>query len=249
MPKLIAHRGQNANFPENTLESFVAALACGSNYLECDVQLTADHIPVISHDITLLETAELNINIAQSLYSELSMVSVGEAKRFGDTFPSTKLPKLADVIALLQSYPDSLIFIELKQESFDYFGIELFVDRVLNSLPVDFQQCVLISFNLQAIQYLKSKSALKTGWVIENLDETSFKAAGQLSPEFLFTHHHNCLNSSHDFSADNWSWAAYETSDPLIVEKLIKRGVDYIETDNICKLLKIFPNETLTDLS
>ncbi len=242
LPKLIAHRGQNASFPENTLEAFVAALACGAKYLECDIQLTADHIPVISHDMSLLKTADLNINLAQTHYSSLSNISVGEAKRFGDAFPSTDLPRLTDLIALLRSYPDVLIFIELKQESFDYFGIELFVDSVLNCLQEDFERCVLISFNLQALQYLKSKSTIRTGWVIKHLDQASLLAAKQLSPEFMFTKYINCLNSKHDFSADPWSWVIYESSDPLIVDALIKRGVDFIETDNICQLLNYFPD-------
>ena len=48
-----AHRGGRAHAPENTLEAFELALRLGANGLETDVWLSADGIPVISHDGTV----------------------------------------------------------------------------------------------------------------------------------------------------------------------------------------------------
>ncbi len=61
---LIGHRGLGANKPsnkslqlgENTLQSFIAAANLGANYVEFDVQLTKDHVPVIYHDFLVSET-------------------------------------------------------------------------------------------------------------------------------------------------------------------------------------------------
>lgn len=47
------HRGARALFPENTLEGFVAASALGVTAFELDVGLTADGVPVLSHDPAL----------------------------------------------------------------------------------------------------------------------------------------------------------------------------------------------------
>lgn len=41
---------------ENTLQSFIAAANLGANYVEFDVQLTKDHVPVIYHDFLVSET-------------------------------------------------------------------------------------------------------------------------------------------------------------------------------------------------
>ena len=49
-PILFAHRGGCADAPENTLEAFSHSVALGVTGLESDVWLSADGIPVLSHD-------------------------------------------------------------------------------------------------------------------------------------------------------------------------------------------------------
>ena len=61
---LIGHRGLGKNVStrsslqlgENTLQSFIAAANLGANYVEFDVQLTKDLVPVIYHDFLVSET-------------------------------------------------------------------------------------------------------------------------------------------------------------------------------------------------
>ena len=48
--KLIAHRGDNTNHPENTLIAIETALKAGAVAFEFDVQMTADHSLVVFHD-------------------------------------------------------------------------------------------------------------------------------------------------------------------------------------------------------
>jgi glycerophosphodiester phosphodiesterase len=63
-PRVIGHRGLGKNFPgrkslqlgENTLLSFIHAAKLGASYVEFDVQLTKDHVPVIYHDFLVGET-------------------------------------------------------------------------------------------------------------------------------------------------------------------------------------------------
>ena len=50
----IAHQGFTREFPNNTLESFYAAIKLKVDGIECDVHETADHHFVIFHDDTLL---------------------------------------------------------------------------------------------------------------------------------------------------------------------------------------------------
>jgi glycerophosphodiester phosphodiesterase len=61
---VIGHRGIGKNttsnrslqLGENTIQSFIAAANLGANYVEFDVQLTKDHVPVIYHDFLVSET-------------------------------------------------------------------------------------------------------------------------------------------------------------------------------------------------
>ena len=48
---IIAHRGASGYLPEHTLEAKALALGQGADYLEQDVVLSRDHVPVILHDI------------------------------------------------------------------------------------------------------------------------------------------------------------------------------------------------------
>jgi glycerophosphodiester phosphodiesterase len=61
---VIGHRGLGKNvvsnrslqLGENTVPSFIAAANLGAQYVEFDVQLTKDHVPVIYHDFLVSET-------------------------------------------------------------------------------------------------------------------------------------------------------------------------------------------------
>jgi glycerophosphodiester phosphodiesterase len=63
-PQIIGHRGLGKNMAgrrslqlgENTIQSFIAAANLGATYVEFDVQLTKDHVPVIYHDFLVSET-------------------------------------------------------------------------------------------------------------------------------------------------------------------------------------------------
>lgn len=50
-PIVIAHRGASGYLPEHTLEAKAMAYAMGAPYLEQDVVLTRDDVPVVLHDI------------------------------------------------------------------------------------------------------------------------------------------------------------------------------------------------------
>lgn len=61
---IVGHRGSGANtalktnlqIGENTIQSFISAVASGASCVEFDVQLTKDLIPVIFHDFLVMET-------------------------------------------------------------------------------------------------------------------------------------------------------------------------------------------------
>ncbi len=50
---VIAHRGNSAFFPENTLESFQQGMALGADAIEFDVRLSRDGAAVVIHDPTV----------------------------------------------------------------------------------------------------------------------------------------------------------------------------------------------------
>lgn len=52
-PVVIAHRGASGYLPEHTLEAKAMAHAMGADFIEQDIVLTKDDVPVVMHDIYL----------------------------------------------------------------------------------------------------------------------------------------------------------------------------------------------------
>lgn len=107
-PILIGHRGYSANFPENTLLAFRKALEAGIFFLECDVQLSQDGIPVLIHDFSLLRTTGLDQKVAQTSWSEMNKLDAGRWK--SEEFSGEPIPSLSSLLALMPQH----VFINLE---------------------------------------------------------------------------------------------------------------------------------------
>jgi glycerophosphoryl diester phosphodiesterase len=96
----LAHRGDHARAPENTLAAFVAALArpdCDG--LEFDVRASADGLAIVLHDATL-QRVQGRPEVAADL-------SVAALRELG-------VPSLADVLAACP--PTAFLDVELKED-------------------------------------------------------------------------------------------------------------------------------------
>ena len=91
------HRGARAVLPENTMAAFRYAIEVGADFIEMDVAMTRDDVPVISHD-PVLRSGEV---IRELSAAELRAIA-------------PEVPTLADVLALsgarfnieMKSFPD-----------------------------------------------------------------------------------------------------------------------------------------------
>jgi glycerophosphoryl diester phosphodiesterase len=131
---LQGHRGCRGLRPENTLAGFQHALAVGVSTLELDVGLTADDVPVVSHDPALnpaitrgadrawIERAAPLIRAVPA--ADLAGFDVGRirpdtaySRQFPDQVPvdGAAIPTFAEVVALARSAPVPVrLNIELK---------------------------------------------------------------------------------------------------------------------------------------
>lgn len=71
LPKVIGHRGAAAYAPENTLESFREARRRGASWVETDIKLTADGVPIVMHDESLKRTTGVDRLVAETPRAEL----------------------------------------------------------------------------------------------------------------------------------------------------------------------------------
>ena len=100
-PLVVAHRGNSAHAPENTLESFTQAMALGVDGVEFDVRLTADRQLVVIHDATVDRTTNGSGEVARLTLDRLRELDAGY--RFGpNTYPyrerGIRIPTVAEVL-------------------------------------------------------------------------------------------------------------------------------------------------------
>lgn len=74
---VIGHRGNRAHAPENTLESFLQAVALGADALEFDLHVSSDGHLVVFHDATLQRTTDGQGALAQHTLAELQALDAG----------------------------------------------------------------------------------------------------------------------------------------------------------------------------
>ena len=94
-PVVIAHRGDKAHTPENTLSAFKMAARNGADAIEFDVKLTADGQPIIMHDPTVDRTTNGKGKISQLTLAQVHALDAGTW--FSEEFRGEHIPTLEEV--------------------------------------------------------------------------------------------------------------------------------------------------------
>lgn len=237
IPTLIAHRGYAARYPENTLLALEAAAQAGARWLEFDVQLCADQIPVLLHDTTLDRVAGHPGSVFELSAAQLGAISVGEPARFGAAFSGVMIPTLAAVVDWLVMTPQVQVFVEIKTESVQRFGVETVLKAVLDILQPLRERCVLISYDDALLFAARLARPLRIGWVASEWTEETARRARALAPDFLFTNHTRLPAAPQPLWLGPWQWAVYEVTDAEQALALAARGIDFVESMAVGELL------------
>lgn len=236
LPEIVAHRGNAAEFPENTLQALSSAVELGLRCVEFDVQLTADQVPVVFHDSDLARVAGRPDSVHALQWSQLAEIPVGEVKRFGDRFARTCAPSLAQAVAAIAGWDGVTAFVEVKRASMRQFGREAVLRRVVDVLQPVLDRCVLISFDLAAVKILRLMTGARIGWVLDQYDAGSLREATALEPEFLFCNLERVPVSVSELWPGPWDWAIYEVRDLATARQCRYLGAKYVETMTVRSL-------------
>lgn len=96
LPKVIGHRGAASYAPENTLESIHTAADVGAEWIELDVKLTKDMVPIIFHDEDLERTTNGSGLVAETTYEDIQQLEAGSW--YADSFSGVKIPTLEEAL-------------------------------------------------------------------------------------------------------------------------------------------------------
>jgi glycerophosphoryl diester phosphodiesterase len=129
-PRIIAHRGYRARYPENTLAAFEAAIDAGADMIELDVLLTKDRKLVVIHDEWLDRTTSGRGPVSDYTLSELKALDAGSW--FDPHFRGEKLPTLEEVLEMVAGRIP--INIEIKRSAYEPDGSPDAIERQIVDL-------------------------------------------------------------------------------------------------------------------
>ncbi|MHA1599411.1 MAG: glycerophosphodiester phosphodiesterase family protein, partial [Alphaproteobacteria bacterium] len=100
LPRVMGHRGAAALAPENTLAGMSRAAATGVSWVEFDVMLTGDQVPVLFHDDSLKRITGCRAAMADTPYDVVRTLDAGAW--FGPEFAGERIPTLETTLALVR---------------------------------------------------------------------------------------------------------------------------------------------------
>jgi glycerophosphoryl diester phosphodiesterase len=235
IPALVAHRGYTLHYPENTLVGIEAAIVAGARYVEVDVQLTSDQVPVLYHDRTLDRISNRQGSIHDYTAEQLGEFRAFDLGRFGYKFAQEPIATLTAFAALLARYPKATAFVEVKRIAVQRFGNSVVLSRMLRELRPVLRQCVLISYSLETLIHARQQGWPAIGVVVDRWRDRNLAMVRQINPEYLFCDSEG-LPRFGKLRFANARLAVFEVTDAALALRLGRRGVELIETYAIGEL-------------
>lgn len=149
----IAHRGNSAHAPENTLAAFASAAAAGAGMIETDLQLCADGTVVLIHDDTLDRTGGRKDRVAELTGSELQRTDAGSW--FSPEYARERVPLLEDLVDFAAGHAQMRWLLEFKGEWTP--GQVAGAAEILRNAGMA-ERCVLQGFSSRTVRSLQASA-------------------------------------------------------------------------------------------
>ena len=229
--RLIAHRGWQRWYPENTLLAIEKAISVGALHIEIDIQQTIDGHIVLAHDDNLQRLTGSSSQLTRSTLEQLKTLSAHEPERLGSDFVGTRFATLQECLSVINANPEVTLYIEIKEESINAFGHSKVLEGLLRDLTPFSEQTKLISFDYAILTMAKQQSTLKVIPVLKHFDDFWHQEVIDLQPEMVFCNYQFLLEA--DISSLPYRVACYEIGDEQAAHKWLNKGVAMVETFDI----------------
>jgi glycerophosphoryl diester phosphodiesterase len=220
---IAAHRGSSGGAPENTLAAVALALEEGADFVEVDVQETADGVVVVLHDADLMRLAGVRLNIWDADYEDLRDLDVGSW--FSPDFSDQRIPTLREVLEMARGR--ARVNIELKYNGHDERLAERVVE-VVEAAEME-REVVLMSLSYDGVGQIR---ALRPEWEVGFLSAAAVGNLTKIDADFLAVSTRlataGFIRSARRAGKKVHVWTV---NDRLGMSEMMGRGVDVIITD------------------
>lgn len=222
---LVGHRGAKATAPENTCKALRTGMRC-AGFIEVDVRLSRDRVPVIMHDPTVDRTTNGSGYVAEMTMEELSALDAGDGEH---------VPSLVEVCTLVRGACG--LVVEIKEP-----GTELEICAVLDREAPS--PLLVVSFHRSSLDMVTEMlPGTETGLIFSRPfpDAPAFasrKNIRMILPRFDLIEP-GIVAAAHNNGIGVVPWTL---NDPEEWEKARKAGVDGLVSDDPCSVRRWMEN-------
>jgi len=225
---MVARRGNSRDFPENTLAALRSALALGARFIEIDVHISCDGVPLVAHDRHFAGIP----NFEEFSAAQLASLRVGQPERFGNRFPDARIPTLDTILSLLEGRPEITAFIVIGQTSVRRLGREHVISQVSRILKPVRSRCVLCSQDLATVHTARNMTGYPIAWLLPAYDDHTRLKYEALLPDYLFCNRSH-LPQECVLWRGPWRWVIHEIDRIEEVVDLAARGAHFVATKDV----------------
>jgi glycerophosphoryl diester phosphodiesterase len=220
---VIAHRGASNRAPENTLAAVEAAIEDGADWVEVDVQETAEGIVVIHHDADFMRAAGDGRKIWDLSFDEVTAIDIGSWMA-----PEFDAERVFTLTQLLERCKGRIpVNIELKVYGHGQRLEERVIEEVERAQMED--DVVLMSLHRPTVERL---NALRPDWTVGQLAAMTVGDLTKVQADFLAVNAKmataSFIRRAHWRGLDVMVWTV---DHPVQMSDLITRGVDGLITN------------------
>ncbi|NEX22007.1 glycerophosphodiester phosphodiesterase [Thiorhodococcus mannitoliphagus] len=220
---IVSHRGAAGKAPENTLIAIEQAIEDGTDWVEIDVQETADGEVVVIHDSDFMKLAGVNLKIWEASLSEVERIDVGSW--LSPQFADARVPTLRQVLD--SAHGKAGVVIELKYYGHDEDLERRVVEIVEAADMVD--KVAVMSLESAGIQKIR---ALRPDWTIGLLSATGIGDLSKLDGDFLAVNMGMATPALvRRTQASGKRLFVWTVNDPVSMSRMMSLGVDGMITD------------------
>jgi glycerophosphoryl diester phosphodiesterase len=221
--QVAAHRGASKAAPENSLSAVKEAIAQGADWVEIDVQETADGEVVVIHDSDFMKLAGVPTKIWDATMADLQAIDIGS--RFSPAFVNERVPTLASVLDACRERIHVLI--ELK-----YYGHDQHLEEKVVRLVEERGMASQVAFMSLELDQVRKMKSLRPDWRVGLLLSVSAGRLQASGADFLAVNaafaNRRFVRSVHREGKKVYAWTV---DDPATMSAMIGRGVDGIITN------------------
>lgn len=221
--EIIAHRGASGSRPENTMAAVRKALEDRADWVEIDVQETADGEVIVAHDSDFMKLGGIDLKVWDATMADVARIDIGSW--FDPSFSGQRTPTLRDVLTTAKGA--GKVLIELKYYGHDV-RLEQRVAEIVEETGME-SQIAVMSLKISGIRKMQD---LRPDWTTGILAATAIGDLSGLKADFLAVNTGQVsvrmIRRAHAKGRKVYVWTV---DDPLTMSRMISMGIDGLITN------------------